>query len=149
MQSSVFQLNQDKTEIILFNNKIEKIKVVAQLESGGIRTKTQVRKLGVLVDPGLSSSNHIKDMIKSALYHLKQISGVRDLMSRADLEKFIHALISSRLDYLNVLVSGPPKIMIKHLQLIHNAATRVLTRVKTEHITAVLRSLHWFPVIPT
>ncbi len=36
---------------------------------------------------------------------------------------------------------------IRQLQLIQNAAARILTRTrKSEHITPVLRSLHWLPV---
>ena len=39
------------------------------------------------------------------------------------------------------------KISIRQLQLIHNAAARVLTKTKTvDHTTPVLRSLHWLPV---
>ncbi len=40
-----------------------------------------------------------------------------------------------------------PKKTIRQLQLIQNAAARILTRTrKSEHITPVLRSLHWLPV---
>jgi len=39
------------------------------------------------------------------------------------------------------------KKTIRHLQLIQNAAARILSRTrKYEHITPVLRSLHWLPV---
>ncbi len=39
------------------------------------------------------------------------------------------------------------KKTIRQLQLIQNAAARILTRTrKSEHITPVLRSLHWLPV---
>ncbi len=39
------------------------------------------------------------------------------------------------------------KSVIRQLQLIQNSAARILTRTrKPEHITPVLRSLHWLPV---
>ena len=111
-----------------------------------MKTKNPVRHLGVLIDSDLSFSNHTKAVTKTASYHLKQ--RVRDLMSRADLEKLIHAFISNRLENCKALLSGLPKKTIRQLQLIQNDAARVVTRTRTtEHITAVLRSLHWIPVI--
>ena len=68
-------------------------------------------------------------------------------MSRQDLEKLIHAFISSRLDYCNRIFSSLTKKEIGQLQFIQNAAARVLTRTrKAAHITPVLKSLHWLPV---
>ena len=67
-------------------------------------------------------------------------------MSQNDQEKLIHAFISNRVDYCNGLLTGLPKKTIKQLQLIQNAASTVLSRTKrTEHITPVLKSLHWVP----
>ena len=68
-------------------------------------------------------------------------------MSKQDLETLIHAFISSRVDYCNALFTGLSKKSIKWLQLIQNAAARLLTRTKrSAHITPILRSLHWLPV---
>ncbi len=99
------------------------------------------------MDSDLNLRSHIKTITKSAYYHLKNISRIRGLMSQQDLEKLIHAFIFSRLDYCNSVLTGLPKKSIRQLQLIQNAAARVLTKTKkVDHITPVLRSLHWLPV---
>ena len=57
------------------------------------------------------------------------------------------AFISSRLDNANSLLYGLPDYQIKRLQRIQNTAARILTRTaKHDHITPVLKELHWLPV---
>lgn len=60
-----------------------------------------------------------------------------------------HAFIFSRLDLCNCVFTGlSKKRIIRQLQLEQKAATRVLsTFKKAEHITSVLKSLHWLPIL--
>ena len=68
-------------------------------------------------------------------------------MSKEDLEKIIHAFVTSRIDYCSVLFTGLPKKSLKPLQMIQNSAARVLTKSKRrDHIIAILKSLHWLPI---
>ncbi len=62
-------------------------------------------------------------------------------LSMSNAEMLIHAFMTSRLD----LLGGCSARLIKKLQLVQNAAARVLTRTrKYEHIS--LSRLHWLPV---
>ena len=69
------------------------------------------------MDSDLSFNNHVKSVTKSAFFHLKNIAKVRNLMSERDLEKRIHAFISSRID-CNALLTGIPKKTIKQYKLL-------------------------------
>ena len=54
----------------------------------------------------------------------------------------------SRLDYGNSLLCGITKENISKLQAVQNKAARLITLTKKqEHITPVLKSLHWLPVL--
>ena len=69
------------------------------------------------------------------------------MLAQKDAEKLVHAFVTSQLDFCNSLLSGSSRKSLKTLQLVQNAAARVLTRTKKrEHITPVLASLHWLPV---
>ncbi|KAI2646420.1 Isochorismate synthase, chloroplastic [Labeo rohita] len=132
----------------MLNSCAALVKVNAYLDSRGQTTKNHVRNLGVILESNLSFNSHVKAVTKSAYYHLKNIARIRCFVSSQDLEKLVHAFITSRVDYCNGLLTGLPKKTIRQLQLIQNAAARILTRTrKSEHITPVLRSLHWLPVI--
>ena len=147
MCQNFLQLNKDKTETIIFGAKKKRLVVGAHLETLSLQCKDQVRNLGVILDSDLSFNSHIKLITKTAYYHLKNIARIKGYMSKHDLEKLIHAFISSRLDYCNGLFSGLSKQALRQLQLIQNAAARVLTKTrKFDHITPILRSLHWLPV---
>ncbi len=54
--------------------------------------------------------------------------------------------LTSRLNYCNALLGGCPASSINKIQIVQNASARVLTwSRKYDHITPILRSLHWLP----
>jgi len=57
------------------------------------------------------------------------------------------ALVSSRLDCCNSVLSGTSQSNLNKLQRVQNAVARTVTATsKHEHITPVLAELHWLPV---
>ena len=90
---------------------------------------------------------HVRSVSKACFYHLRNIAKLRTVVSHPELEMIIHAFISSRLDYCNSLFTCLSKSSLDRLQLVQNAAARLLTRSRRScHITPILSSLHWLPV---
>ncbi len=69
------------------------------------------------------------------------------MLTVSDVEKLVNAFMTDRLEYCNALLGGCPASSINKLQIVQNAAARVLTRSrKYDHITPILQSLHWLPI---
>ncbi len=53
------------------------------------------------------------------------------MLSMSNAEMLIHAFMTSMLDYCNVLLGGCSARLINKLQMVQNAAARVLTRTRS------------------
>ncbi len=116
------------------------------LDSCSVDSSSSVRNLGVLFDSNLSFDSHTSSICKTAFFHLTNISKLRHMLSKSNAEMLINAFMTSRLDYCNALLGGCFACLINKLQMVQNAAARVLTRTrKYEHISPVLSTLHWLP----
>ena len=59
----------------------------------------------------------------------------------------MHALINCRLDYSNFLLYNVPTLKTDRLQRLQNQCARILTNSpRREHITLLLKSLHWLKI---
>ena len=56
-------------------------------------------------------------------------------------------MITSRLDYCNATFTGVADELIARIQKIQNNAARlILKKSKRDHVTPLLKELHWLPV---
>ena len=147
MAQNFLQLNNTKTEIILFTPPNNISHYQQALGPLSVNIKPTARNLGVHFDSDLTFIPHINKLVQSCFYHLRSISKIKHMLTPPDLEKVIHALIFSRLDYCNSLLSGINQKSLSRLQLVQNSAARLLTGFnRHQHITPILASLHWLPV---
>ena len=59
----------------------------------------------------------------------------------------VQAFIACRFDWCISLLYGVPKNLLRKVQSVQNAAARLLTSERRcDHITPLLRQLHWLPV---
>ncbi len=79
-----------------------------------------------------------------AWYNIKKI---RPFLWEHATQLLVQALVLSRLDYCNALLAGLPASPIKPLQLIQNAAARLIfNEPKITHVTPLFINLHWLPI---
>ena len=71
----------------------------------------------------------------------------RKYLDQPTTEKLVHSFISSRLDNMNCLLYGLPKIYLNKLKRVQYAAARLVTCMgRSDHMTPVLEKLHWLPI---
>src|SRR5208282_803413 len=114
--------------------------------SANITFSTTVSDLGVMIDCQLSMADQVAALCRSCFFQLRQLRTVRCSLTDNAMATLIHAFISSRLDYCNSLLVGVGEGLLQKSQRVQNAAARLVTGTrKYEHITPVLRALHWLP----
>ena len=91
--------------------------------------------------------DQISSISKQCFYQLRNIGRIRKYITESACKTLVCSLVTSRLDYGNVLLYGLSSGSLSRLQRIQNTAARIITRTKKQdHITPVLISLHWLPV---
>ena len=102
---------------------------------------------GVHVDNQLTMTAHVTHLSRSCFDQLRQLRSIRRFITSDATLTLVHAFISSRLDYCNSLMYGIAENQLDKLQRIQNTAARLVAGVKKcDHISPVLRRLHWLPV---
>ena len=101
----------------------------------------------MLFDENMTLLPHINNTCKTAFYYIHNIRRIRKYLSVETTRTLVHAVVIGRLDYCNSLLYGLPMKSISKLQRVQNAAARLITNApRYDHVTPVLRSLHWLPV---
>ena len=106
------------------------------------------RNLGVVMDNRLSLSENITAVTRTCRFFLYNIRRIRPFLTTYSTQLIVQAMVLSRLDYCNSLLAGLPASAIRPLQLIQNAAARLIFNVpRYTHTTALITDLHWLPVM--
>ncbi len=148
MKENHLQLNLAKTELLVFPaTPTLQHDLTIQLGSSIITPSASVRNLGVIFDDQLTFKEHIAKTARSCRFALHNIRKIRPFLTEHAAQLLVQALVISRLDYCNALLAGLPSNTIKPLQMIQNAAARlVFNEPKRAHVTPLFVSLHWLPV---
>ena len=144
------KLNDDKTELIVFAPKRhDYLASSLQVKVGDIviTPSSIVRDLGVFLDERLSMDTHIKNLRKQTYWQIRMIGQIRPYITTKVAKSLAESLVLTRLDYCNSLLYDLPKVLLNQLQVVENAAARLVYRLRRrDHITPALISAHWLPM---
>jgi len=151
MKSNLLMLNDSKTEVVLLGTK-QQLSKLSNLEisvgNANIKPCTKVRNLGVIFDNNMTMEDHVNNICKTSYFYIRLLGKLRKFLDKETGAMITHAFVTSRLDYCNSLLYGISSSLATKLQHILNTAARIVTRTKiSDHITPVLKSLHWLPVV--
>ena len=145
-----FVLNDAKTELIHLTSRLSTSSLHPPRITIGdseIVVSSSAMNLGVKVDHYLRMSDHISSVCQSALAALRRIGQSRPFLNSVTCARLVHALVTSRLDSCNSILFDLPLHDINRLQRVQNTAARLIARIsRHEHITPVLKTLHWLPI---
>ena len=150
MQSNRLQLNTGKTEVLWCSSARRQHQIPSapfMVGPDAVTPSRSVRSLGIHIDSDVSMSTHISRTASSCFAVLRQIRSIRRSVTRPVLLSLVVSLVLTRLDYGSATLAGLPAKQLDRLQSVLNAAARlVFSARKYDHITPLLRELHWLRV---
>jgi len=151
LTQNYLKLNDDKTELIVIGQPTQLKKITHDLKitigSSIVNAKSSVSNIGAVLDNGLRMDEHISTICRACNISLRSISKIRPCLTEDSANTLIHSFITCKLDNLNSLLIGFSENRLYCLQLILNHAARIITKTrKYDHISDVLKALHWLPI---
>jgi hypothetical protein len=147
MSSNRLRLNMDKTQVMWFGSRQQLAKLTSshiRIAGTNIAFDKSAKILGVTLDPELSMRSQVNSVTRSCFYQLRQIRAIRRFLTDEAIITLIVALVSSRIDYCNSIYFGSTDFVFSKLQSVMNAAARLVTGTRRcDHISQVLKDLHW------
>ena len=135
MACNRLKLNEEKTQIIWLGTRQQLDKVTVQtlkLPNATIPFSSVVDDLGVVLDSQLrpTMANHVAALSLSCFFHLRRLRAIKQSLTLDATKTLVHAFVSNRLDNCNSLLVGVSSQLLQRLQVIQNAAARLVTGVR-------------------
>jgi len=151
MRSNRLQLNTAKTEVLWCSSAHRQHQIPMEplmVGTDAVKPSRSVRDLGIYIDANVSSMRtHVSRTVSSCFAVLRQLRSIRRSVTQSVMQSLVVSLVLSRLDYGNATLAGLPDNLLDRLQSVLNAAARLINSArKFDHVTPLLRDLHWLPV---
>ena len=148
MAANKLKLNDEKTEFFIAAHQQDQDRLsglTLQLdEDNKFSASSTVRNLGVVFDTKMQMSDQVSAICRAVNFHLSNLWRIRRFIDKDTCAHAARTLIINRLDYCNSLLYGISKNDINRLQRLQNKAAKLVFALgRREHVTPLLKDLHW------
>ena len=154
MSNRKLKVNPAKTELLIISPARSQLTKPESLMFGGslVQVSGRVRSLGFIFDTNIDFGKKIKQVKRKVINDLINLSRISRFVDKSSKKKLVHSLILSKIDFCNSFYYGLPSCDLKALQMISNAAARVvagISNLSRERVTPICIELHILPSNPS
>jgi len=128
-------LNPTKPEAICFgtNPRLKSLSSLTSVEVAGssVLLANHIKFLGVTLDNHLNFDRHISNVCSSSYFHIRALRHIRPYLDSETSKATACAIVGSRLDYANSVLTGISARNIQRLQRVQNSLARVIVTRST------------------
>ena len=122
-------MNEGKTEFIMFASKKQLEKCVTtsmDVNNTIVNCSPIIKYLGAWLDQHMQISEHIIKKCRTAMMNLQRIRFLCPSLTQKVAHILIRGLVTSHLDYCNVIIAGLLKVLLKTIQKVQNIAAKLV-----------------------
>ena len=120
ISSNMLNLNDDKTEFIIFGTR-QQLAMTNTIHmcigDTSVVLVDCVQNLGLFMDKFLKNAYHVNTLVSQLFYTLPSIARICDKLDLESVKTLVLALLISKLDYCNSLLSGSGQCQLDKLHL--------------------------------
>ena len=151
MSCNFLKLNDSKTEFLVISKRSQKeeVKHVNTIKIGdsSVNVACKAKNIGCIIDSTVTMEDQVNSVTKGCYERIHEIGRIRHNLTKDAAATLINSQVTSKLDSFNAVLTGLSTPLLNKLQKVKNSAARLLTGTKKyDHITPVLKKLHWLPV---
>jgi hypothetical protein len=147
MASNRLQMNTAKTEVLWCSSARRQHQLSTEPVRVGrdnVIPAASVRDLGIFIDSDVSMRTHVSRTVSACFSILRHLRSLRRSVTESVFQSLVASFVLKKLDYGNATLAGVPAHQIHRLQAVMNAAARLIFHTsRHDHITPLLRRLHW------
>ena len=133
MDQNHLKMNDSKTKFIMFASRqmLQKC-VTTELDVTGsnIQQSNIIKYLGAWLDQHLQLAHHITLKCRTAMLNFQKINYIQPVLTIDTTHSLVRGLVSSHLDYCNMIFGGLPEYLLDLLQKVQNAAAKLVLGMK-------------------